>query len=189
MYIRLFLLLLFLLLPMQAHGHKIHVFAWVSGDTVTVESTFFGNHPLVKSSITVKNSQTRELVLQGTGDKKGIFSFTIPPAVKEKAADLRITVSGGEGHQAEWLMPASEYLADTSIHPLPQKQVADSAELKKMLQEVLEQELAPIKRSIAKANDKTPGFRDIMGGIGYLLGLAGLVAWLRNREPKSRPQK
>lgn len=25
-----------------------------------------------------------------------------------------------------------------------------------------------------------------MGGIGYLLGLAGLVAWLKNRNPGAR---
>lgn len=190
MLIRLFLLLFFLLLPLQAHGHKIHVFAWVSGDTVTVESTVSGNHPVVKSSITVTNNQSGEQILQGNGDEKGIFSFTIPPAIKQKAADLLLTVSGGEGHQAEWLVPASEYQSDV-IMPTPQiqAQATDSAELKRILQEVLEQELAPIRRSIAQANDRKPGFRDIMGGIGYLLGLAGLVAWLKNRKPNTLPKE
>lgn len=186
---RLSLLLFFLLLPLQAHGHKIHIFAWVSGDTVTVESTFFGNHPLVKSSITVTNKQTGEQILQGTGDKKGVFSFTIPPTIKQNAADMLITVSGGEGHLAEWLIPASEYLSDTIVPAAPHKQTIGNAELRKILQEVLEQELAPIKRSIAKASEQKPGFRDIMGGIGYLLGLAGLVAWLKNRKPSTRPKE
>lgn len=190
MLIRLFLFLVFLLLPLQAHGHKIHVFAWVSGDTVTVESTVSGNHPVIKSSITVTNNQSGEQILQGNGDEKGIFSFTIPPAIKQNAADLLITVSSGDGHLAEWLLPADEYHSD-SIMPTPkiQAQATDGAELKKILQEVLEQELAPIRRSIAQANDRKPGFRDIMGGIGYLLGLAGLVAWFKNRKPNTLPKE
>jgi nickel transport protein len=189
MRIRLILLLFFILLPLQAQGHKINVFAWVSGDMVTVESSFSGNRPLKKSSITVNNNQTGDQILQGEGDEKGIFSFTIPPALMQKGADLRIIVSAGDGHQAEWLLPATEYVSNTIIHQQPQKQIADSEELRRLLQEVLEQELAPIRRSIAKANDSTPGFHDIMGGIGYLLGLAGLVSWLRNRKPASRPKE
>ena len=50
-----------------------------------------------------------------------------------------------------------------------------------MLEELLDQKLAPIKRSLAESKQEKPDFQDIMGGIGYLLGLAGLVAWLRNR--------
>ena len=88
----------------------------------------------------------------------------------------------------EWLLPATDYVSEeTTTQQQPQQQVADSEELKKLLQEVLKQELAPIRRSIAMANDRKPGFHDIIGGIGYLLGLAGLVAWLRNRKPVSRP--
>lgn len=185
MFIRFALLLIFLLPPLQAHGHKIHTFAWVSGDTVTVESGFFGNHPLINGKVSVKNKQSGETILEGISDNKGVFTFTIPAIIKRRAEDLLITVSGGEGHQAEWLLPASEYLSDDSISILPQKQTVDGEELRKIVQEVLEQELAPIKRNIARAADQKPGFRDTMGGIGYLLGLAGLVAWLRNRKTDS----
>lgn len=180
----LYLLLILLLLPLQAQAHKIHVFAWVSGNSVTVESGLSGNHPLVKGTVTVTDAQTAELLLQGTGDSKGIFTFEIPVAAKEKAADMLITVAGGEGHQSEWLIPASEYLTETPVNTkkIPLQQVLNNEELEQMLKKILGEELAPIKRSLARASEQKPGFRDIMGGIGYLLGLAGLVAWLRNRK-------
>ena len=67
----------------------------------------------------------------------------------------------------------------------PDRVAAETAcgneELKRMVQELLAEELAPIRRSLAKAEDRTPDIHDIMGGIGYLLGLAGLIAWLKNR--------
>lgn len=178
----LYLFLIFLLLPLQAKAHKIHVFAWVSGNSVTVESGFSGNRPLVKGTVTVKNAQTDALLLQGTGNSKGVFTFEIPAAVKEKAADMLITVSGGEGHQSEWLVPASEYLTEAITATIPQQRTLNNEELEQILKRILEEELAPIKRSLAKASEAKPGFRDIMGGIGYFLGLAGLVAWLKNRK-------
>ncbi|HIP38908.1 MAG TPA: hypothetical protein EYG88_05950 [Desulfocapsa sulfexigens] len=172
-------------LPQQALAHKIHVFAWVSGDTVTVESSFSGNRPLIGGKVTVKDNTSGTVLLTGVGDKKGIFTFPLPAKVKKKATDLLIVVAGNEGHQSEWLIPATEYLSATHV-PTPEvPDGMDNAELKKMLEELIRQELAPIKRSLAESRQNKPGFRDIMGGIGYLIGLAGLAAWLRNRaKPK-----
>lgn len=176
----LFLAILFSL-PQQAMAHKIHVFAWVSGNTVTVEANFSGNRPLIGGKVTVKDNASGAVLLQGVGNDKGIFTFPLPTEIKQKAADLLIVVAGSEGHQSEWLVPATEYL--TTTHP-PSPEVPDTmnnTELRKMLEELIRQELAPIKRSLAESRQRKPGFRDIMGGIGYFIGLAGLAAWLKNR--------
>ena len=181
----LFLLLsTLLLLPIQAEAHKIHVFAWSSGDTITVESSFSGNKPLLHGKIIVKNNRSGSILLQGNGDDKGIFSFTIPPEAKAQKADLLIVVSGSEGHQSEWLVPATEYLLDRTISKTDHLANINTTELQAIIRETLEQELGPIKRSLAECKQQKPGFHDIMGGIGYLLGLAGLTAWLKNRKPK-----
>lgn len=186
LFMRSLLLLLssLLLLPIQAEAHKIHVFAWSSGDTVTVESSFSGNKPLLHGKIIVKNNKSGSILLQGNGDDKGIFSFNIPPEAKKQKADLLIVVSGSEGHQGEWLVPATEYLLENTIPETDHLPNINSAKLRQMIKEILAQELGPIKRSLAQNKQQKPGFRDIVGGIGYLLGLAGLTAWLRNRKPK-----
>jgi nickel transport protein len=198
---RLFLLLgcfSFFLLPQQALAHKIHVFAWVSGNTVTVESNFSGNRPLINGAVTVQDAQSKTVLLEGRGDKKGIFTFSIPTIAIKEAMDLLIVVAGSEGHQNQWRIPAEEYLPDqapatSAVHSIAAPKT-DSAELnrdelKQMLEELLKEELGPIKRSLARAEDRKPDFRDIMGGIGYLLGLAGLIAWLRNRRHQNTADK
>lgn len=186
MFIRLSLFLACLFfLPLHVQAHKIHVFAWVSGDTVTVESNFSGNRPLVRGNVTVKDNQSGTVILQGTGDEKGVFTFTVPSHVKKEGTDILIVVSGSEGHQSEWLIPAAEFLSDQTVSKPTTPARLNDTELKQIIEEVLARELAPIKRSLAESKQDKPGFRDIMGGIGYLLGLAGLIAWLRNR-PKTK---
>jgi len=184
-----YLAFVLLLLPVEVQAHKIHVFAWVSGNTVTVESGLSGNNPLINGTVTVQNAKTAELLLQGNGNNKGIFTFEIPATVKEKADDILIIVSGGEGHQSEWLVPATEYLTETISNKIPQQQSLNNDELEEILKKILAEELAPIKRTLAKLQEQKPGFRDIMGGIGYILGLAGLVAWLKNRKTKTTHQE
>ena len=201
-----FLLFVFLFLfPSEGLAHKIRVFAWVSDNMVTVESGFAGNRPLIKGKVTVKDNKTGTVLLQGVGDAKGIFTFPIPDTAKAKATDLLIVVSGGEGHQNHWLIPAAEYLPDqeappaavdpSGVAPSPSLPLAvppaapagiTNAELKKIVEEALAEQLAPIKRSLAKAEERKRTISDILGGIGYLLGLAGLAAWFRNRRPGKR---
>ncbi len=193
-----FLLSSLLLLPCLAQAHKIHVFAWVSHNTITVESSFSSNRPLVKGTVTVQDNKSKDVLLEGIGDAKGIFTFEIPSVAKKSALDLLIIVSGGEGHQSQWLVPASEYLSGHVSVPSSKQssEIRQAAppevskeELKKIIGELLEKELAPIKRSLAAAENKKPDFRDIMGGIGYLLGLAGLISWMKNRKPKGQSNK
>jgi len=178
------LLFCFFLWPLQAQAHKINVFAWVSGDTVTVESGFSGKSPLINGKVTVTNKQSDKLLLQGTGDKKGVFTFTIPAEIKGSGNDILITVSGSEGHQSQWLLPASEYQANTEVTAIYPKNLLDNQELQAMLKQLLDEELAPIKRSLARAEEKKPDFRDILGGLGYLIGLAGLITWFRFKNKK-----
>ncbi len=180
----LFLLACLCFLPTQAEAHKIHVFAWVSGDTVTVESSFSGDKPLINGKVTVKTKASDTVLLEGIGDKNGIFTFTVPSGLKTEKPDLLIVVSGGEGHQSEWLIPATEYLTASPPPSQPVTSKENTKELQKMIRDTIVQELAPIKRTLAENSQSKPGFRDIMGGIGYLLGIAGLIAWMRNRPSK-----
>ena len=181
----LFLFVCLLFLPTQAEAHKIHVFAWVPGETVTVESSFSGNKPLLHGKTTVIDNKSGAVLLQGDGDTKGIFTFTVPSEARARKTDLLIVVAGNEGHQSKWLVPATEYLSDESSQTTDQHaNTIGNAELQIMIKKIVEQELAPIKRRLAENRQNKPDFRDIMAGIGFLLGLAGLVAWMRNRKPK-----
>ena len=187
------LLIGFWLFPTLSQAHKIRVFAWIAGDTVTVESGFSGGRPLVQGSVDVQDTSTSASLLQGKTDAQGIFTFSLAETVKEKGMELRIIVSGGEGHRNEWLLQTGEDQDDVArssdntagTSAAPEQTVSgqnSSAELTRILDQLLEEKLAPIRRSLARTEEQQPGFTDILGGIGYLIGLAGIIAWMKSRR-------
>ncbi len=42
--------------------------------------------------------------------------------------------------------------------------------------------LAPVKRMLAEQVEAGPGLSDIVGGLGWIMGLIGLAAWMRSRR-------
>jgi len=43
-------------------------------------------------------------------------------------------------------------------------------------------ELEPVKRMLVDMNQAGPGMTEIIGGIGYILGLFGIVAYMKSRK-------
>ncbi len=181
------------LFPAQSHAHKIRIFAWVAGDTVTVESAFSGGRPLVHGTVDVQNAATGISLLRGKTNGQGIFTFSLAKTVKGKGMALRIIVTGGEGHRNEWLLQTADYLQGagedknktTGASPVPDQispGPTDTETLTRILDQLLEEKLAPIRRSLAQAQDQTPKLTDILGGIGYLIGIAGIIAWMKSRK-------
>ncbi len=183
------------LFPTLSHAHKIRVFAWVAGDTVTVESGFSGGRPLIQGTVDVQNADTGTSLLQGNTNEKGIFTFSLAETVKEKGMGLRIIVSGGEGHRNEWLLQPENDLQSvgqdtkeiTGADPGPEHITSspganDTETVTRILDQLLEEKLAPIRRSLAQAEEQKPKLTDILGAIGYLVGLAGIIAWMKSRK-------
>lgn len=47
------------------------------------------------------------------------------------------------------------------------------------------EELVPLRRELVRQSRQEPGLRDIVGGLGWIIGLAGLAAWYTGRRNKS----
>jgi len=186
--------------PSFSFAHKINLFVWSENGTITVESSLSGGRTLVHGSVKVVNSQTGETILTGKNDNNGTFSFTVPEEIFEQAPALDIIVSGGDGHQAHWIMQAADYggsAEPASLIPEPDRplsnQQADSqipsclskAEFEQVLEMQLEKKLAPIRKNIGSLVNHSPTIKDIGAGIGYLVGCAGLIAWLQSRRQKN----
>ncbi|MBU1247066.1 MAG: hypothetical protein KKB70_00095, partial [Proteobacteria bacterium] len=61
-----------------------------------------------------------------------------------------------------------------------------SQELTVLMQQAVEQgldkKLGPLHKQLAHALDPGPSFTSIIGGLGWIIGLAGLLAWMRSRR-------
>jgi nickel transport protein len=192
--------------PAPARAHKVVVFAWTEGNMVHTESKFPNGKMVNGGKILVLDSRGTRL-LEGTTDANGLFSFAAPGK-----ADLKIVLEAGMGHKAEWLVRADELCGApapgqsasapaapaappepsmaTAPESLPPPEVqtsaltgANSPGIEKRL-EGIERELTGLKRQIAEQSGKEAGFRDILGGIGYLLGLFGAAALVKARTKK-----
>ncbi len=183
---------LFLLLaPVRALAHKVTVFAWVEGDTVHTESKFSGGRVAKEARIEVYDAAGQKL-LEGRTDDQGRFIFKPP-----RPEALRIVLIAGTGHQNEWRVAADEFTdAPASTAPAtPAPASAPSStgkagsgtltlspgEFQTLIDQALDRKLAPIMHRLV-ALDKGPSVSDILGGIGYIIGLVGLGAYLQSRR-------
>lgn len=98
-------LLVWALLTVPALAHKVSIFAWVENGTVYTESKFSGGRAPKDSRIVVYDLAGNAL-LEGITDAEGRFSFPAPAA-----AGIRIALTAGQGHLAEWTVSAEELAA------------------------------------------------------------------------------
>ena len=199
-----FIMLWLLFLPISASAHNVTVFAWVDGDTIHTQSKFSGGKRVKNSSILVYDFKD-VLLLEGKTDDNGMFSFKIP-----KKTPLKIVLKASMGHSAVWKLRAEELGASESktvVQPTGIKTppVTDSGsagigknvdvfeptrislerrEIEEIINASLDKKLQPITEMLADAMNQEPGFTEIMGGIGYILGLVGIALYFANRRKK-----
>jgi nickel transport protein len=185
---------LFFLLPVlhvtitPANAHKVIVFAWVEGDTVYTESKFSGGRKAKHAIVEVYDGQGNKL-LDGKTDENGEFSFKIP-----KEAEMKVVLLAGTGHRGEWTIPIEE------IQGVPRQPVKNETEagkksaassglsesdIERIVDTALDRKLKPLLRMLAESRTRGPSVSDIIGGIGYILGLVGLGAYVHYRRKKN----
>jgi nickel transport protein len=145
-------------LPAFAHG--VHVFAWVVGDTVYSESSFPDGRPVQDGVLQVYDSEN-QLLLSGKTDSEGRFSFAIP-----KREDLILVLDASLGHRARYVVTAEELAA------VPAGERLEGHEDRGMH--------GTIRDGGQRAGRAR--IRDIFAGFGYIVGITGLVMYLRGRR-------
>lgn len=186
-----FFLLSSILLSSPCFAHKVRIFAWGEGETIHTESKFSGGRPAQNANVTIINTSTGDELLQGTTDQQGLFQFEKPDAA---VAEVDIVVNSGDGHKNHWLYQLSQASdsAKKTIHNStsslsaaivgPATAAITEERLTQIINNALEIKLAPIRRQLAEESEQKPDFKDILGGIGYILGLAGIVAYMKSKK-------
>ncbi|MDE6735271.1 MAG: cobalamin biosynthesis protein CbiL [Desulfovibrio sp.] len=207
------LLLAALALPADALAHRVNIFAWVEGGNIVVECGFNRAAPVRGGLITVYDAGDGKELLQGRTNERGVFVFAVPEAVRV-GHGLRIEINAGEGHVNDWTMTAAEIneardlghgflqaapataakapdAATTSIVPAPEVPAGPppltAAEVRAIVGEALNAGLAPIRRELAALSSPGPTVRDIVGGLGWIMGLVGIACWFMARRRQQKP--
>jgi nickel transport protein len=185
----------------------VTIFAWVEGNTVYTQSKFSGGKPAKNSIVAVYDDAGHQL-LEGKTDDKGQFSFPVPKrtalmvALKASMghlAEWNISAEDitGEPVASEGIVtgrPANAVSVqekEGSLSPVARRRgdrpaVVSGAglsreDLKILIDDALDRKLAPIFRILAESLDRGPTFSDIIGGVGYIIGLMGVALYATNR--------
>ncbi|MDA3833292.1 MAG: hypothetical protein PF495_07840 [Spirochaetales bacterium] len=183
---RFYLYSFFMFLPLvfgtDCLAHKITVFGYVDQGMVKTESKFSGGRAAKQCQLSVLTGDSPVFV--GLTDDLGMLDFPIP----EPPSAFDIFVSCGDGHKGQWRINAEELGAPPEPHihakeALPERVISrDSSAIRLIVREELAAELGPMKRQLAQLQQDTVSLADIMGGLGYFLGLAGLASYMRYRR-------
>ncbi|MBK1702109.1 hypothetical protein [Thiococcus pfennigii] len=198
---RLALACLLLATATPLHAHLLKVFAFAEGERIEGRAYFAGGARAKGAAVEVLAPDGRVLAALRTDDD-GEFSYQANAAI-----DHRIRVDSGDGHVAEWTVPATELeiaapaagdpdrpAAPTESTPeaTPAETAAASVpatespgDLEVLIERAVARQVRPLREQLV-AYEEQVRLHDILGGLGYILGLAGLAAWWQASRRRGR---
>lgn len=171
-----------------ALAHQIQVFAFADGDRIEGSAFFAGGGAASGAQIRVLDARGG-LLAELKPDGEGVFSFHAQAPV-----DHLVVAETADGHRAEWRVSAAELgpglpglptqagePAGGAAGPPSEARAADLG-LAALVEQAVARQVRPLREELIAAQARA-NLRDVLGGIGYLLGIAGLLAWWRSRRP------
>ncbi|HRW60937.1 MAG TPA: hypothetical protein P5340_09815 [Defluviicoccus sp.] len=177
-----------------AHAHKLKVFATAVGERIEGSVYFVGGGPARGARILVEGPDGKPIE-ELTADDAGAFVITA-----KVRTDHVIMTDSADGHSARTTIPASllpaslplpasepgttaaESPGSTAPAPSQRDRTGDPTAMEATIAQAVARQVAPLRAQLSAYEDQVR-LRDVLGGLGYILGLAGLFAWMRARRP------
>lgn len=182
-----FIFLIIIIINISVFAHKVNVFAYVEGEKIYTESYFNDGKKCIDSKIEVFDNQGNKL-LEGLTGKEGEFSFEVP----SEYGNLKIVLTASMGHRAEYSISADELrgfvglIKEESVSIVsPETSLVDLKEIQLIIEDTLDEKLKPIMREmkeIKKSQEDKISSTEIIGGIGYIIGIFGIIAYFLSRK-------
>jgi len=198
-------IILLLILSSTAYAHKVSIYAYAEDGMIHSEGYFADGTRSRNSRVEVFDARTGEKLLEGRTDNEGRFSFRIP-----RAASIRLVLHASMGHRNDYTLsegevkealgipeqetgqqeePEGKPRSDAPPPPTPRSDTtpaagAPSAEMEAMVERVMDRKLQPVITMLLKLQEEAgrPGTTEILGGIGYIIGLMGMAMYFKNRR-------
>jgi nickel transport protein len=179
---KVFLFLWLALLPETAEAHKLKIFASLAGGEVEGKVYFVGGGSARHAAVAVETREGQK-VDQLTADSEGRFTMTLRRPVDHVfIADL------ADGHVARFLLKVealpknsssgAEAVRGVSGVPDVATAITPSPELALLVERAVARQVQPLLVQLNNYEDQLR-LRDILGGLGFIIGLAGIAAWFK----------
>jgi len=165
----------------QAHLLKVFAYAKnVEGNSQIISGKvyFSGGEAVSGTPITFTNSAGKS-VHNTVTDDLGKFSVSLTRDNYKIVADTQ------DGHKAIWHIKAkpsnSAGTTNNSLAPLGTSNDHAIVQLEQMIAAQISEQIAPLTEQIIKLQEKRQ-LQDIIGAVGYILGVFGLYLWFKQRQ-------
>ena len=201
-FVELFFCLMVLMTVSPVSAHRVHLYAFVEGGEIVADCRFSKKSPAQNAKVEVLDAASGKLLVSGQSDVRGAARLAIPPELAAHPADVLVVLNAGEGHRAEWRIDVVDLrrgLAGTPstilspVRPEPSEAAKQGAEMavqssgtsRCISPEELEARLRVERvRFEAERNAEGPGLTEIVGGIGWIVGIFSALFALNNRRRK-----
>ncbi|OOH88813.1 hypothetical protein BMT54_08300 [Pasteurellaceae bacterium 15-036681] len=145
---------IFLIFSANVWAHGLFISAQYDGEKILGKAYYSDQSPAAETYVEAVKLGDTEPAVYGKTDAEGRFNLPL-----NQEGTFNVVIEGMEGHRAETQVTKRI----SSQH--------NSADL-----QLLREEIEQLKNKIY--------LRDVLGGIGYILGIFGIVSLLRNKKEK-----
>ncbi len=168
-------------------AHKLSTFAYKEKDQIIGEAYFVDGSPCINCKVEVFEEKGNK-ILETQTDEKGKYKFSI-----KEGGELKIKVIAGEGHFAEYKIKIEKLEKEKKSQDkenvkktISQKETfysLDEEKIKDILRQVIKEENEGLKNLILemKKDMNRIKIHEILGGIGYILGILGVWSIFKKR--------
>lgn len=166
--IRLLAVLAVLLAASPAYAHKLKLFVTQEGTEISGKTYFAGGGAAAELDGQVVDAHGQVVATLRT-DAEGRFRFTPP-----QGDGLRIRFESGDGHMAEAVLGQTAPSAQPANAAAPDVDAA------------IARQLTPLREQLDRMESRAR-LSDIVGGVGMIVGVFGVYAWVASRRQEPRP--
>ena len=175
------------LMTSGAEAHRLKLFATLEDGTISGYAFFVGSGRAQDADLRISDATGKEVAALRT-DAKGFYRWKAP-----SAQTYRLIANTGDGHVADATIEAQRFagLSADTIETAEEedKTIAGSisaAQIERIVDAAVARQMRPLIEAYEAAEGRTR-FNDIMGGIGMIIGLAGLSLWAQARRREKKP--
>ena len=172
-----------LIVAPPAGAHKINIFAAWEDNRITGYAYAPGGVRIIGVSVELFDQAGQSVAKATTGDK-GDFSFPVTTPGRYK-----VILDLGDGHRGEFKVrvgaapaatkPAAPAGPGQAASPAV-KPTVDPAAIEAAVDKAISHRLTPVLAKLDELEDRI-GLRDVVGGLGFIIGLMGLAAYFKSK--------
>ncbi len=203
------LIVFLMIVPQGAQAHRVNLFAWFDGENIVGRAYYLNGRPAMEAVLKVKKEDSTESFHLKT-DKEGRFSFTpkgpgnyelvlqagqghmakavvkIKPVTASRSSKGNGSAQGNADAKAAFYKEKEKPPKEDSVIKGVPGSIKKCQDMEKTLDRLLRRQLEPIRReleALAVSQSKVT-LRDVISGLGYILGIVGIWAYLLSRRGK-----